>query len=337
MIKPIMKNSVKTILKFLFAFGLIFWLVDSGKLDFKVLGEAAQDPLRMGMGFIFVLLILLLATWRYYLIITEKMEKKPSFLKIMKFNWIGMFFNSVLPGSVSGDIVKVFYLKELDKSLSNRFLFASVLIDRFVGLFGLIIILGLFSIINYSSLSSMSPDIKTLMDINLVLLAGVVFGFFALFFFKELPQRILEPFMKFRFLDKILPKLVDAWENLCMFRHRIILLTLISMAIQGFTVMNFWYIVHPFADGEFFFRYSFSVVPIGFVAIALPIAPSGLGVGHAVFHRLFAFMDVANGASLFNIYFVLMLTGNLLGVIPYLMLSKGKRKTIAELEREANF
>lgn len=332
-----MKNAVKTILKFAFAFGLIYWLINSGKLDLSVLGEAANDPLRMAAGFGFVLLILLLATWRYYLIITEKMENKPSFLKIAKFNWIGMFFNSVLPGSVSGDIVKVFYLKQLDKGLSNRFLFASVLIDRFVGLFGLIIILGLFSIINYDNLSQMSPDIKTLMDINLLLLMGVVFGFFALFFFKELPQRMLAPFERFAFLNKILPKLIDAWENLCMFRHRIIMLTFISMAIQGFTVMNFWYIVHPFADGEFLFRYSFSVVPIGFVAIALPIAPSGLGVGHAVFHRLFEFMDVSNGASLFNIYFVLMLIGNLLGMIPYLMLSRGNRKKINNLEKKANF
>ncbi|MEX1099136.1 MAG: lysylphosphatidylglycerol synthase domain-containing protein, partial [Bacteriovoracaceae bacterium] len=133
-----MKNSVKLILKFLFAFGLIYWLINSGKLDLDVLGEAADDPLRMIAGFLIIILILLLATWRYFLIITDKMQKKPPFLKITKFNWIGMFFNSVLPGSVSGDIVKIFYLKELDSGLSNRFLLASVLIDRFVGLFGLI-------------------------------------------------------------------------------------------------------------------------------------------------------------------------------------------------------
>lgn len=331
-----MKNAIKTILKFAFAFGLIFWLINSGKLDLSILAEAASDPLRMVLGFIFILLILLLATWRYYLIITDKMEKKPSFAKITKFNWIGMFFNSVLPGSVSGDIVKVFYLKEIDKGLSNRFLFASVLIDRFVGLFGLIIILGGFSIINYENLSALSNDIKTLMDINLLLLMGVLFGFFALFFFKELPSRVLRPFERFPMMDKLVPKLVDAWENLCLFRHRIILLTLISMLIQGLTVMNFWFVVHPFAEGEFLFRYSFSVVPIGFVAIALPIAPSGLGVGHTVFHSLFGFLGVANGASLFNIYFLLLLAGNLLGVAPYLMMSKAKRQSLNQIEKEAN-
>ncbi|MEX1098803.1 MAG: lysylphosphatidylglycerol synthase domain-containing protein, partial [Bacteriovoracaceae bacterium] len=180
------------------------------------------------------------------------------------------------------------------------------------------------------------PDIITLMDINLVLLVGVIFSYFALFLFRDLPNRMLSPFARFGAFKKLLPKLIDAWESLCLFRSKILLLTAISMGIQIFTVMNFWFIAHPFADGDFLFRYSFSVVPIGFVAIALPIAPSGLGVGHAVFHELFSFLGVANGASLFNIYFVLLLAGNLLGVVPYLLLNKGKRKKLQEMKKEAN-
>ena len=57
-----MKNAVKTILKFAFAFGLIFWLIDSGKLDLTVLEKAAQDPLRMITGFLIILSILLMVT-----------------------------------------------------------------------------------------------------------------------------------------------------------------------------------------------------------------------------------------------------------------------------------
>ncbi len=84
-----MKNAIKTILKFAFAFGLIFWLINSGKLDLAILGEAAGNPIRMVLGFLFILLILLLATWRYYLIITDKMEVKPSFAKITKLIGLG--------------------------------------------------------------------------------------------------------------------------------------------------------------------------------------------------------------------------------------------------------
>ena len=71
------------------------------------------------------------------------------------------------------------------------------------------------------------------------------------------------------------------------------------------------------------FKFAFTFIPLGFVAIALPVAPAGMGVGHAIFGTLFSYFNIDNGASLFNLYFVAMVMINLLGVIPYLM--SGKR------------
>lgn len=332
--KPMINHVLKITLKFAFAIGLIFWLVNSGKLDFSVLAQAMGDPWRMLSGFALVIFVLWLGCWRYYLILIDKITVKVSFKKVAVLNWIGLFFNSVLPGNVSGDIVKIFYIKKIDPTLTKRFLLGSVLIDRFVGLFGLISILGIFSLINYSQLSSLSKDIKIILDINLALFACVIFSYLALFFFQDLPAKLLRPLKTISPLSKLADKLIDIWENLCLFRRRILMLTAISLIIQGMTVVNFWYITHPFAQGEFLFRYAFSLIPVGFVAIAIPIAPSGLGVGHAVFHQLFAFLGVSNGASLFNIYFVIMLLANLLGAIPYLLLNKGKKKKISEMEKE---
>jgi hypothetical protein len=55
------------------------------------------------------------------------------------------------------------------------------------------------------------------------------------------------------------------------------------------------------------------------MTLALPVAPSGLGVGHAIFQKIFELSAIQNGASLFNIYFVISLGVNVLGVIPYLL------------------
>jgi len=328
------KNNIKILLKFVFAFGLIYWLVQSGKLDFNILAEAFQSPARLISGFLMTICVLLIVTLRYRVILDHKMTKQISFLKILKYNWIGMFFNSVLPGAVSGDIVKIFYIKEDDKELSHRFLFASILIDRFVGLFGLIIILGTFTIFNYTDLTALSMDIKKILDINIFLFACVLVGLFSLFFFENLPFKITKPFLGLPLLNKILPKLLDAWKSLCEFRKQIIALTILSILVQFLAVIVFWFIVSPFADGEFLFSYAFSIVPIGFVALAIPIAPSGLGVGHAVFHSLFGYIGVKNGASLFNIYFFVVLFSNLLGSIPYL-LSKSNKINIHDLEELA--
>jgi uncharacterized protein (TIRG00374 family) len=326
-----MKNALKLLFKFGFALGLIYWLVNSGKLDFNILNEVLKDPLRLIIAFIGLLGVLALVTLRLRLILEHKSKVKIPFLKLMKYNWIGMFFNAVLPGSVSGDIVKIFYIKDEDKSLSNRFLFATVLIDRFVGLFGLIITLGLFTLINYSELTTLSIDIKKLLDLNLVIFVGVIFGLLSLFFFQGLPEKLASPFKNLPVFNKIIPKLVDAWANLCMLKHRMVALTLISVVIQSMAVVLFWYIVHPYSDGDFPFQYAFSLIPVGFVAISIPIAPSGLGVGHAIFHTLFGYIGIKNGADLFNIYFFMVLGVNLIGAIPYL-LNKSKKVHMNDLK-----
>tara|TARA_B100001971_G_C18268012_1_gene596267 strand:- start:23746 stop:24747 length:1002 start_codon:yes stop_codon:yes gene_type:complete len=329
-----MSQSIKLILKFAFAIGIIYWLIDSGKLDLKLLTVAFSEPLRLVIGFSIILLNLLLVTWRYFIIITAKMETSPPFKEIFKLNWIGIFFNSILPGSVSGDIVKVFYLKEIDKTLSNRFLLASVLIDRFVGLFGLILIMGFFSIINYNELAGISKNLKMVTHLNIILFLGVLFSLFSLFFFNTLPHKILNVFKSVPLLKGVIPKLLDAWDNLCMLRSKMLTVTALSMVIQTLAVISFWYITHPYAEGNFPFSYAFSFVPLGFVFIALPIAPSGMGVGHAAFATLFTYIGINNGASLFNIYFILMLSANLLGVIPYILRGKTVKLDPAELPGE---
>jgi len=66
------------------------------------------------------------------------------------------------------------------------------------------------------------------------------------------------------------------------------------------------------------FIQALAFIPIGLMTLALPVAPSGLGVGHAIFQKLFELSAITNGASLFNLYFVVCLVVNIFGVIPYL-------------------
>jgi uncharacterized membrane protein YbhN (UPF0104 family) len=60
------------------------------------------------------------------------------------------------------------------------------------------------------------------------------------------------------------------------------------------------------------------IFPFGTLATAIPLAPGGLGVGHAVFDKLFHLVGLPGGANVFNIYVLSQLVLNLLGFIPYL-------------------
>lgn len=327
------KNLLKTLFKLTLAVLLIYWLVDSGKLDFAILGDVLNHPARLLIAFALTIFNLLLVTYRWKSILEFKTSEKLSFSKVAKFNWIGLFFNAVLPGSVSGDIVKIFYVKELDSNLSKRFLLASVVIDRIIGLIGLVLLLGLFSLYNYTNLISLSHNVKTLIDINLILLLLVIIGLIGLFKFQKFPYRFVRLFSFNKLIQKVYKNILVLWDNLCGMKRKLIRLILLSLFVQANAVIIFWVAASPFAGPNFEFIYAFSFIPLGFIAIAIPIAPSGLGVGHAVFHELFTYFQVDNGASLFNIYFFITLFGNILGAIPYLLTQKKSLKEInSEME-----
>ena len=328
-----MKNIIKLALKFGFAFALIYWLVQSGKLNLSLLGEIFNYPGRLAIAFLGTIAVILLVALRFKLLIEHKSSFKIPFLNIIKYNWIGMFFNAVLPGSVSGDLVKIFYIKQEDEKLSNQFLLGSILIDRVVGLFGLIIVLGVFTAINYSQLSSFSNELKNLLELNLLLFLGVIFSLLSLFFFPNVPEKMASPFKDLPVFNKIVPKAISTWKSLCLFKHRMIVLTVISTLIQVSAIFLFWFMVSPFAQGnDLPFQHAVSLIPIGLISIAIPIAPSGMGVGHAVFDTLFGYIGVTNGADLFNIYFILVLTVNLIGAIPYLA-NRTRKIDMSKLEQ----
>ena len=50
---------------------------------------------------------------------------------------IGLFFSSFLPGSVSGDAIKAFYIVNENKQISKTQVFSTILMDRIIGLYSI--------------------------------------------------------------------------------------------------------------------------------------------------------------------------------------------------------
>jgi uncharacterized membrane protein YbhN (UPF0104 family) len=328
-----MTNILKGIFKLSLALGLIYWLIQSGKLDFKLLQEAFNSPLSIILAIFFMQFDHILVAYRLRLLIQIKAVEKISFIKLFLANWIGIFFNSVLPGSVTGDIVKIFYIKELDKNLTKKYLLMSVFIDRVIGLLGLITISGIFSLINYKSLTILSSEVKLLIHINLFLFLMVIVTILFIFFFKDIPLLIAKPFENLNVVGKIFKKLKEIWIDICQFKHIILKVLGLSITIQAIAIFIFWFLTHPYAQGNFTLSTAFTVMPIGFISLAIPIAPAGLGVGHVVFEKLLGYFAITNGASLFNIYFFVVMISNLTGVIPYITHSSKGNIHLKDIEK----
>lgn len=314
MLKTIILNSLKLGL----AAGLIYWLVQSGKLDFKLLGQLKDYPLSVVLALSLTALNYVLVTHRWRRILKARSTVKLPMTGLIKVTWIGQFFSSVLPGSVSGDLVKILYIQKYDKNFSKKFVFASILIDRVMGLCGLILLVGLSSIIFGSRIIENAPAMEPLINVNYLLTALVVVGFAIFYFLHDIVRKLLQK-LEQTVHAGIFQKIISLWDDLVSIKSKMLKAIAISVVVQLTGVLIFWSLIYPFVGGHMTFIQALAFIPIGLMTLALPVAPSGLGVGHAIFQKLFELSGITNGASLFNLYFVVTLVVNIFGVIPYLL------------------
>ncbi len=319
----------KTILKFGFAGAILVWLIKRGDLDFSLIETVlTQYPLRVILTISLILFSAIGTSYRWKLLLEVKSQGKLPGKKIVALTWIGLLFSSILPGAVTGDVLKVVYARNLDPTLSKTYLITSALMDRIIGLLGLLFLLGFFSIINYQDLVMHGPVMERLLHINFLFLLGALIFFITLFLPKKIQGLFLNLFERIPFIGLAFKKVLSGvWamgeEKLVIFKC-----LMMSLVFQMGNTLAIYIISYPFFNIDLSLSKVFTFVPLGLMCTALPISPAGLGVGHAVFGSLFSYYGVAKGASLFNLYFLCMVFVNLLGIIPFLFVGK-KTKIVA--------
>ena len=319
MLKTFFINSIKILI----AGALIYWLISSGKLDFKLLGQLRSYPGAVLLAMSISIINFVLISYRWETILRARSQVTLPISGLLKITWIGQFFSSVLPGSVSGDLVKILYVQKFDSSFSKKFIFASILIDRVMGLSGLILLVGISSLFFSGHILENAPAMKPLLNMNFFLAVLVITSFTIFFFFHHVIRGMLTKLESIA-LAGIFSKIISLWDDLVMIKSQMLKAIGLSLIVQFMGVLVFWSLIHPFVENRMDFVQALAFIPLGLMTLALPVAPSGLGVGHAIFQKLFEFSGIDNGASLFNLYFVVTLAVNVLGVIPY-MLTKSKK------------
>lgn len=313
MLKTIFLNLIKLAI----AAALIGWLLTSGKLDFKLLTSLKSHLKALFFAMALSLLNFILISYRWRSVLEARLNVPIPLLGLLKITWIGQFFSSVLPGSVSGDLVKIMYIQKFEKNVSKKFLFASILIDRILGLSGLILLVGISSVIFSAQIISQAPAMEPLLKFNHGLVFIILLGLSLFLYWHQSIRKILT-IVEGKIPRPFMAKIISLWDDLVLIRAQVLKAVFLSILIQFIGVVIFWVLIEPFVLDGMNFLQALTLIPIGLMTLALPVAPSGLGVGHAIFQKLFELCSIQNGASLFNIFFVVSLTVNILGVIPYL-------------------
>ena len=111
---------------------IIYYLMTTGLLDISSLSNIFLSPLNLLYSTILLLGVIYLGTIRWYVLLKSH-NLNFSFRKILKYFYIGFFFNNILPGGFSGDLLRIMAVTK--NNAGKRTVSAStILVDRTIGL-----------------------------------------------------------------------------------------------------------------------------------------------------------------------------------------------------------
>jgi uncharacterized protein (TIRG00374 family) len=323
------KLWLRQAVKLALAFGLIFWLVSPGRLEVSPL-KSAYGNLGILSGAILIWLVGVgvFATWRW-LLLMKGIGLTCRFWRCCQLTLTGGFFNTVLIGTVGGDILRGVYAFKDNRSRGRAAPAMTVLIDRITGLYGLFFI-GVCGIAANLSAIGSQPQLLPPAIFVVGIFCVLTLGFVSI----QVPAttgigRFFSWVASSRYVPRGLKSIYLSFRSYREGKSFLFYAILISIVIQGQLVLFYWFVTEQVTGQAVPLNLLALVVPIGSLITAIPISPGGLGVGHAAFERLYALIGIADGANIFNIVILGQMAMNLLGSIPYLFLRSHERETMA--------
>ena len=212
---------------------------------------------------------------------------------------LGLFANTFLPGAVGGDVLKAYFLAK-DNPAQRTAAISTVLMDRGMGLFGLILFAAVLGSIAWASGDSnirIHTELQWVIAWSGAISIASVSGFVFLGFLPKTQVQRLAGWL--RSLPLIGAPLAELWRILWEFRQHMRMVGYavgLSAMAHLALVLSFYAATRVFAaespQTDLITLPELVVIgPIGFIAQALPISPGGVGVGEAAFAGLFRLLD----------------------------------------------
>lgn len=221
-----------------------------------------------------------------------------------RIGWVSYFFNTVLPGSVGGDVLKAAFIAR--EQQRRTVAVSTVLIDRGIGLWGIV---ALAALVGGTMYAIDDPIVTQQADMVRMVRAAVLFMAltFALWaFLGLLPERRAQRFkQRLLWLPKVGGALAEFWLAVWLYRkQRHAILGGLGMSIFGhiFTVLAFYFSALAFQPRSEPPQIPgiwahFVIVPAGMAFQGFFPSPGGIGGGEFIFGLLYARLSqpAANG------------------------------------------
>jgi uncharacterized protein (TIRG00374 family) len=312
------KAWLKTGIKVAFVLGLLYFLSRRGFLSARETSRALsnwRDSLP-ALGAMLVSALLGAVRWQLLL---RGQGIRLSGSRVTQLTLIGNFFNIALPGAVSGDLVKAFYVgKEVEGQRARSF--GSILFDRVAGLSALVMISAAALVMGFSQFAHSA--VMTGTRVFIVVGAACIVAFYGYLF---LVREQHDPVLKLlRAAVGKIPRaksLAEIYVGLRHYHHhRMIVLQVlvISIVVQLLVGWSCWHFALALGETGLPLLALYVIVPLGLLVTAVPVAPAGVGTGHAAFLFLFGLLGCQRGADIFTLFALCNILVGAIGGIVYL-------------------
>ena len=278
---------IQYILKWAVSLGLFAWLLWSGEIRFEAFQQLTQHKRYLAgvLGTQAALFLLVALRWR---MLARAFLMEVPYFKLLKFFLMGEFFSLFFLGALGGDLSRIIFLgaQEPQRKLAAAL---TVILDKAIALWVLCGI-GFAALWGYQPISGAEPWVATLKSVLALTLLGVPLALLLLHRLPSVLEAVASKTGRLAFL-------LTLREPLSRLPAAVYLrIALLNLLAQSLVITNF--VCCAFALGVFHVSLGtyLKVVPLGFIALALPFSIAGLGVGQLVFARLFDLYGVTEPA-----------------------------------------
>jgi uncharacterized protein (TIRG00374 family) len=332
--KPTSKlhSFLKTVLKLIFVGFVFWWLAKKNLISIEAFVAGLKNWPLIVTGFLALSATTFLAAFRWgILLAAQNIQLKKS--RLLQLQFVGNFFNVALPGAVSGDFVKAYYIAHEYPGARAK-AFGSILFDRVLGLSALVIVsLGalLIGLQNFIG----SPVLAGIKMFVMVSGAGVFVFYGYLFLMHESVDPVLKILQTLEKRNSKFGTIVRIYLAVRVYHsERALVLKTLGLAcvIHVLTAFACLCFAHALGENQIPTNGLFVVAPLGLLVTAIPILPGGVGTGHAAFSFFFSLLGSRRGADIFSYYVLIQLFIGSIGGIVYLRFKSQEKDLLAEIK-----
>jgi uncharacterized membrane protein YbhN (UPF0104 family) len=318
-----MRRHAATLLKLGLVALLLTFLAKKGLLSVGDLRKILHFPVGVGLALAATGINLMLCIWRWQILLRAQ-GVTLTWTSAARLTLIGNFFNLALPGAVSGDLVKAFYIAREHPGKRGH-VFGSILFDRVVGVSGLVMVASAALIFGFGTGTGANPFSRVEPFVIFSFLSMTAF-YLCLFLVPDSRDPLLWLFRKMQGKLPAASSLTRVYEGVRNYHpHRgMVGLSLAISCLVHFLAASACLIFFQVLDGPMAHGGPSNVwaiyvaVPLGLLVTAVPVAPAGVGTGHAAFSWLFLLLGSHAGANIFSLHVLFQLLFGALGGLVYL-------------------